>query len=202
MAALIVVTPGPDVALVIRNAFEKGRRAGVVTALGVTNGVAIWTAGAGVGVAAVLETNELAFGTLKVAGAAYLTYLGVRTLISTGTRAAAPQHGTKYISVARRVNSPYVQGLLNNVLNPKMLALFVGLIPQFITPGPTATLQLVTLAAIFIAMGLCCLVAYSLLATSARTRLHHPNAKRILNAISGCVLLLLGLGVVIEIFLG
>jgi len=82
LAILIIVTPGPDIALVTRNALKDGRRSGLVTSLGIATGLLVWTGASALGVGALLEANAFAFTFLRFAGAGYLSYLGIRALLS------------------------------------------------------------------------------------------------------------------------
>ena len=186
VAILIIITPGPDMAIVTRNALIHGRRAAFWTALGITVGLAAWTAASVVGLLALLAASAEAFTVVKLAGAAYLVYLGMRTLLSLrGPQEDAP-------SATARIGSPFRQGLLSNLLNPKIAVLFTSLIPQFVTPGPSATLQSVLLAGIFASLGLLWLGAYALVATAAADRMRRPSVRRAINAVTGIVLVALG----------
>ena len=128
IAIVVIVTPGQDTALTIRNALLGGPRGGVPTALGVVAGSACWTVAASAGLAALLVASEPVFVALKLAGAAYLVYLGLQAL-----RRAV--HPFAYRSTARRSplapHRAYQQGLLSNLGNPKIAVFFTSLLPQF-----------------------------------------------------------------------
>jgi len=126
VSTLLIVTPGPDTALVVRNALRSGPRAASLSALGVAVGSAVWAFASILGLAVILEASLIAFVLLKLAGAAYLCYLGLRSLGGPGgarTRARA-SHRTAF-----------AQGVLNNLLNPKAAVIFVAVMPQFIEVG-------------------------------------------------------------------
>jgi threonine/homoserine/homoserine lactone efflux protein len=125
IAVLLIVAPGPDFALTVRNAVARGRRAGVSTALGVVSGQAAWSVAAGAGLTAVLVASHQAFVALRFAGSAYLVYLGVHMLVRGVRGPRAPARA------AAPGGSPYVQGLLSNLANPKMAVFFTSLLPQF-----------------------------------------------------------------------
>src|SRR5579859_3851045 len=136
VAALLIVTPGPDTALVTRNALLAGRRAASFTTLGIGAGSIIWALASVLGIAALLEGSVIAFTVWKFVGAAYLGYLGLRSLIASFRRskqgvaipsAAHASSLTKWVA--------FRQGLLNNLLNPKAGAIFATALPQFIRPG-------------------------------------------------------------------
>ena len=129
IAILVIVTPGQDTALTIRNTMLGGRPAGVATAGGVAAGQACWTAAASIGLAALLVASEPVFVALKLAGAAYLVFLGLQALhhaLRPGTRAVERSDGPSL--AAPRA---FRQGLLSNLGNPKMAIFFTSLLPQF-----------------------------------------------------------------------
>ena len=196
VVAVIVVVPGPDMALVLRNGLAHGRRAAIQTALGINAGLLVWALAAALGIAALLSASAPAFTALKVAGAAYLVLLGLRALVDAwrGTpvvEAAGP-------SATRRRSSPFRQGMVTNLLNPKIALVFTTLIPQFVDPdGPAAT-QTVLLATIFIAMGLVWLVSYALLVARVGAVLRRPMLRRFLNAVTGVVLTALGVRLALD----
>lgn len=119
IAVLLVVTPGPDMALVTRNAIIGGRRAALLTAIGVEAGLFVWTAASAAGLATLLETSASAFTLVKRAGAAYLVYLGGRTLLSLRKHSMNSNAQPRPIRLAASGRSPFQQGLLSNLLNPK-----------------------------------------------------------------------------------
>jgi len=129
VAVLVIVTPGPDTALTIRNALTGGRRAGTSTALGVACGQAIWTVATSAGLAALIVASEPVFEALRLVGAAYLVWLGVLSLRSAARRNGSkrPAHPTAGVAPARA----FRQGFLSNLGNPKMALFFTSLLPQF-----------------------------------------------------------------------
>src|SRR5256714_14474101 len=131
LAIVVIVTPGPDTALTIRNTLVGGRRAGVATAVGVALGQATWSLATSVGVAALLVAAEPAFAGLKIAGAAYLIYLGAQSLWS--AYRGLPAHRTVDPSLPRvRTAVALRQGILSNPTNPKMAAFFPRPLPPFV----------------------------------------------------------------------
>jgi RhtB (resistance to homoserine/threonine) family protein len=191
VVAVIVVLPGPDMALVLQNGLARGRRGAVETALGVNAGLLVWAVAAALGVAALLHASAPAFTLLKLAGAAYLVWLGLRALNEA-------RRGTADASVERprrRKASPFRQGLLSNLLNPKIALVFTTLIPQFVDPGDPAVAQTLLLAAIFIGMGLVWLTSYALLVAKIGQLLKRSAVRRVLNAVTGTVLTALGVRV-------
>ncbi len=124
IAVVVIVSPGPDFALTVRNTVARGRRAGLWTSAGVVSGQLIWACAAAGGVAALLVASRPAFLALRIVGAAYLIYLGAQSLV-------AALRGSQAHRVSGRGGSPYGQGLLSNVSNPKMAIFFTSLLPQF-----------------------------------------------------------------------
>ena len=194
LALVVIVVPGPDMALVLRNGLGYGRRAAVETALGINVGLLVWALAAALGIAALLHASAFAFTALKLAGAAYLVLLGVRALLDAWRGAAqcpAPGHESRRVS-------PFRQGLLSNVLNPKIALVFTTLIPQFVEPGDPAVPRTVLLAGIFIAMGLAWLTSYALLVARVGDMLRRPVVRRAVNAVVGTVLTAFGVRLAFE----
>jgi threonine/homoserine/homoserine lactone efflux protein len=184
LAAVVIVTPGPDTALTIRNTLARGRAEGVLTALGVASGQAVWTLAASAGVAAVVAASHPLFLGVRLCGAAYLVYLGVQTLrnrIHARMRAAA--------------GAGYRQGLLSNLGNPKMAVFFTSLLPQF-TGGRTSFAALLALGLVFCAMTLTWLTTYAFAVSHARGIV--MRRRRLLDAITGTVLVAFGLRLAAE----
>jgi threonine/homoserine/homoserine lactone efflux protein len=133
LALIVIVTPGQDTALTLRNALLGGRRDGVATAIGVAVGQATWVLATAVGLAAVVVASEPAFVALRVVGAAYLVWLGLRSLVS-AWRGASPAGRGHAASTRRRSGSSaasFRQGVVSNLGNPKMAIFFTSLLPQF-----------------------------------------------------------------------
>src|SRR5258708_22222710 len=129
LSALLIVTPGPDTALIIRNALAAGPRASSYSAIGVAIGILAWATAATFGVGVLLEQSSIAFTALKLAGAVYLCYLGVRTLLTTHREADQP--GTSSLrSPTLTDGSAFQQGLVSNLLNPKTGAFFRVVMPH------------------------------------------------------------------------
>jgi threonine/homoserine/homoserine lactone efflux protein len=188
VVAVIVVLPGPDMALVLQNGLARGRRATVETAVGINAGLLVWAVAASLGIAALLHASAPAFMVLKLAGAAYLVWLGLRAL-------GAAWRGTAAAPARLRKTSPFRQGLLSNLLNPKIALVFTTLIPQFVHAGDPAVAKTLLLAAIFIGMGLVWLISYALLVAKAGALLQRSAVRRVLNAVTAAVLTALGVRV-------
>src|SRR6266542_650433 len=129
VSTIVIVTPGPDTALTIRNTLLGGRRAGIVSAMGVSSGQAAWTLATAAGIAALLAASEPAFVAVKVAGAAYLVLLGAQSLLRALRRKSQPASAVPREPLTAR--AAFRQGLISNLGNPKMAVFFTSLLPQF-----------------------------------------------------------------------
>jgi threonine/homoserine/homoserine lactone efflux protein len=192
VSAIVIITPGPDTALTIRSSLMGGRRAGVFTALGVSCGQATWTLASAVGIAALLAASEPAFLAVRIAGAAYLIWLGLQAL------AAAVRGGrSKYDAPQSKPLDPrraFRQGLLSNLGNPKMAAFFPSLLPQF----AHSFSALLALGFVFCLLTLVWLTAYAVAVARAGDFLSRSWVKRAVEAVTGAVLVALGLKLATE----
>jgi threonine/homoserine/homoserine lactone efflux protein len=196
VAVVVIVTPGPDFALSLRNAVVGGRVAGVATACGVASGQLVWALAASLGLAALVAASEPVFRAVQLGGAAYLCYLGVRALVSALRGAPGPDAGGSRETSARRVG--FRQGLVSNLGNPKMAAFFTGLLPQFAGPEIDAFLVFLAFGAAFSAMTLVWLTIVAALASRLRAVLLRDRIRRAVEAVTGTLLIALGLRVAAE----
>jgi threonine/homoserine/homoserine lactone efflux protein len=200
VAVLVIVTPGPDTAVTIRGTLLGGRRAGVMTAFGVVTGQACWTLAASAGITALLVASEPAFLAVKFAGAAYLVYLGVQSLAGAIRGRAAPLGGDG-APTARRLPAAaaYRQGLVSDLGNPKMAAFFTSLLPQFGTTdaGPSFWLML-AFGLLFCLLTWLWLVLYATAIHRLGDALRGSRAQRAIEAVTGTVLVALGLRLATE----
>ena len=195
VAAVVIVTPGPDTALTIRNALFGGRRGGILTAAGVATGQAVWAIAASSGVAALLQASAPAFLAIKLAGAGYLVYLGTHSLV----RALRGREDEQSPGVPPRGRAAaYRQGLISNLGNPKMAVFFVSLLPQFTPKGTASFATLLVLGLVFCAMTFVWLTGYAVLVARARAFFRRGAVVRWLDGLTGVVLLALGLRVATE----
>ena len=198
VAALLIVTPGPDTALVTRNALLAGRRAASFTTLGIGVGSIIWALASVLGIAALLEGSVVAFTVCKFVGAAYLGYLGLRSLIATfwgNKQVAVTTHAPQATQLGELV--AFRQGLLNNLLNPKAGAIFATALPQFVSPGdPPLRLLLMMIA--YEAILLIWLNLYGYLVSRAGQSRFGTRIREILQGVTGVVLIALGVRLAFE----
>ena len=194
LAVLVIVTPGPDTALTIRNTLAGGRTAGIMTALGVAFGQVCWALATSVGLSALLVAAEPVFAALKLAGAAYLVFLGAQSLwAALRCRSAAPTRDR----TSRRSGSALRQGIVSNLSNPKMAVFFPSLLPQFIASDSSAFVPLLMLGVIFAAMTLSWLAGYAVVVARAGDLLRRSRIRRAFEAATGAVLIAFGVRVAI-----
>jgi RhtB (resistance to homoserine/threonine) family protein len=197
VAAVVIVVPGPDTAVVTKNVLLHGRRAALGTSLGVSTGLAVWTVAAAVGVASVLRASDLAFTILKLAGAAYLVWLGVQSI-----RASRHTHVETDSSANSRPSMSalggFRQGFLSDLANPKIGIFFTSLLPQFVDPGHSVLLPFLGLGAVFVIMTVLWLFGYCMVAARAAATLQRPGVKAVMDRITGVVLIALGLRLAFE----
>jgi threonine/homoserine/homoserine lactone efflux protein len=187
VSAIVIVTPGVDMALVTKNALLHGRRAARATALGVNLGIFIWTLAAALGLAALIAASVAAFTAIKLAGAVYLVYLGVRTLLGSHEPTSSPPRG-----------NAFRQGLASNLLNPKIAVFFTSLLPQFVDAQHAQPQDLLLLGVLFNCLGVIWLLTYASLAARGRSLLRRPRVKRMLDRVSGVALVGLGVRLAFE----
>lgn len=126
---LLIIAPGPDIVFLITQGLNAGRKAGLITALGLSAGNLVHTLGAALGISVIFQTSAFAFQALKFAGVGYLWYLAWKTL------AAPRMHSDSRQSAALSRESLFLRGLLMNVLNPKVALFFLAFLPQFADPA-------------------------------------------------------------------
>jgi threonine/homoserine/homoserine lactone efflux protein len=194
VAIAVVVIPGPDMALVARNVFRHGRAAGYATSLGICTGILGWAVAAALGIATVLATSSVAFTILKLAGAAYLIYLGISTLRSRDDVALEGTADTATLPAGQA----WAQGLVSSLLNPKLGVFFLTLLPQFIAPGEPAALRAIQLAVVFDLIGLAWLLLYPAMLAAIGYGLGRSGPRRFIRWVSGTVLVALGVRVAFE----
>jgi threonine/homoserine/homoserine lactone efflux protein len=197
IAAIITLAQGPDMALVTRMALARGKSAAWLTSCGIVTGLLVWGVASSAGIAALLNASATLYTILRLAGAAYLIVLGLQALLShtpapdpIAAPSSSPSHRSGIIA--------YGQGLLNNLLNPKIGVFYTAFLPQFIAPGQPFFLMAVVLAAIHAVLGIAWLFLNATLVTRASDILRRQRIRRAMERITGVVLLALGLRLAIE----
>jgi threonine/homoserine/homoserine lactone efflux protein len=188
VSVLVIVTPGQDTALTIRNTLRAGRRGGILTACGVATGQCAWALATSAGLAALLVASEPAFHAVRWFGVVYLGYLGLQSLYHAvrKTRVSGSEPRTK--------TRPFRQGVLSNLGNPKMAVFFSSLLPQF----AHSFAGLLVLGLVFASMTLTWLTAYAFAVAKAGDVLRRPRVRRVIDAVVGAVLLAFGVRLATE----
>ncbi|TMF65660.1 MAG: LysE family translocator [Chloroflexi bacterium] len=192
---LLAVTPGPDMAVVTRNALAHGRRGVVLTTSGIALALVIWVTATAVGLSALLRTSGEILFILKIVGACYLAFLGIRTLVEsrrrppdllTGTPPAAPAHAV------------FRQGFLSALSNPKLGVFFVTFLPQFVLPGQAVLPRLLVLGVTFAVIGWLWMNLYGFFVTRLRDVITAPRVRQWMERVTGVVLLGFGARLALE----
>ncbi len=197
VSLLVICTPGQDTALAIRNTLLGGRAAGLATAFGVSTGQAAWTAATSAGLAVVLMASEPLFLAVRLAGAAYLVYLGARSLLRAISRRDVGGPASPQLRQKLSPQAAFLQGFVSNLSNAKMVAFFIGLLPPFAGPHPSFLL-LTALGLNFCLLTLVWLAGYTFAVDRVGGWLRQSPVRRALDALLGAVLLGLGLRVTAE----
>ena len=192
ISVLVIVTPGQDTALAIRNSLLGGRRPGVFTALGVSSGQAVWALATSVGLAALIVAFEPAFVALKLAGAAFLVYLGAQALLA-AVRGGHVERGGGGGALSAGI--AFRQGVVSNLGNPKMAVFFTSLLPQF---GAESFGGLLALGLVFCTMTFVWLSGYAFAVARVGDVLRRPSVRRAFDAVLGAVLVALGIRLATE----
>lgn len=190
-AIVLVLTPGQDTFFILGRSIASGRAAGVAAALGITAGSVVHTLLAALGLSALLATSPYAFMAVKYAGAAYLVYIGVRALLSRAQGMPGDDPGAEGAGQW----PAFRQGIVTNLLNPKVALFFLALMPQFISAQSSSkVLAFVALGVSFIVLGLVWCLTLALGAARLRAALlRRPSMATLLNRIAGTLFIALGL---------
>jgi threonine/homoserine/homoserine lactone efflux protein len=198
VSVLVIVTPGPDTAMTIRNTLLGGRSAGIATALGVSTGQAIWALATSIGIVAVLVASEPLFLAIRYAGAAYLVVLGLQCLYAALRGGADAADSSLRVAPRLRPAAAFRQGVISDLGNPKMAVFFASLLPQFAPEGSSLFLWLLGLGLVFSALTFAWLAAYAFAIDRAGALFRRSHLKRAIEAATGAVLIALGLRIATE----
>jgi RhtB (resistance to homoserine/threonine) family protein len=187
---LLNLTPGPDTLYILGRSIAQGREAGVASALGISVGSIFHTCAAALGLSAILATSALAFGTIKLLGGAYLVFLGIRMILDRRKQLSLPSTFRRRTTIAA-----FRQGILTNLLNPKVALFFLAFLPQFIDPASnTKVPAFILLGPTFVATGTiwCLVLAWFASVFSERLR-KNETLSQWLNRTAGALFVFLGL---------
>lgn len=189
---LLTIIPGLDTAMVLRSAISQTRRHAVVTALGINTGALAWGAAAAVGASALLAASSLAYDGLRIAGALYMAYLGVTMFWRTVRPGAAADPELALAQAVEPLWRAYVRGASCNLLNPKVGAFYLAVIPQFIPPDTNLLLMGLALAMVHNLVSVFWFAGLITAAHLARRWLARDRVRRWMDRITGTVLVAFG----------
>lgn len=200
LSLALTVTPGVDMALVTRNTLSRGRAAALATTLGVTSGLPVHAFMSAVGLSVLLSQSAAAFEIVKLLGAAYLFYLGIRTFITAGKqgKATVPGGSTAEPDLIRQegrnlYTRSYIEGLLTNLLNPKVALFYLTFLPQFMSPGDPVIARSLLLAGIHAGLGILWLTVYAYFVSRLSAVLNRARVRRNIERVTGAMLMAFGL---------
>jgi RhtB (resistance to homoserine/threonine) family protein len=187
---LLNLTPGPDTVYILARSVAQGREAGIASALGICVGSIFHTCAAALGLSAILATSALAFGAIKLLGGAYLIFLGIKMVLDRRKHLSLPSHFRR-----RTIAAAFRQGVVTNILNPKVALFFLAFLPQFIDPASNIkVLAFLILGFAFVTSGTiwCLVLAWFASAFSERLRTNETITQW-LNRTGGALFVFLGL---------
>ena len=195
IAIVLIITPGPDMAMVTKNALRHGRRGALFTTAGIGTSILLHATVAALGLSALLRTASTLYTVVRPCGAAYLAYLGVRALWN--TRTTRSDNDDAVDAAGRRsmlsyTGSCYRQGMLSALLNPKLVVFFATFLPQFVDPRQDVLRQMLLLGALFDVLGVLWLASYGLLVTRLKAVLGAAQVRRRMERVTGLVLVAFG----------
>lgn len=189
-AAVITITPGLDTAMVLRTAAVEGRRPAVLAGLGIALGCLVWGAAASAGLGVLLQASETAYTALKIAGAAYLAWLGFKLLAKPRSTFDALEGADMAPQAA---SGAFWRGLLTNLLNPKIGVFYLTFLPQFVPTGMTNPAYPFFLAVLHVLLTLVWFAVLIAATLPLAGLLRRPAAMRLLDRVTGAVFLAFGL---------
>lgn len=190
---LMIVAPGPSLAVMLTQSLRSGRAAGLATVAGNTMGLIVWATASAFGLTVLVRTSEIAFVVLKVAGAVYLCWLGIQSLRRSRRE---PAELTETEGVRHSPLASLRAGFMTNVTNPKAAVLYLALLPQFLPPDGNPLVDTFVLAAVQMALSASYYTLVVLAIGVARRVLSRPVVRRWMDRVSGLVLVGLGIRMV------
>jgi threonine/homoserine/homoserine lactone efflux protein len=188
-ATLLIIVPGPNVLYIIARGIDQGRKAAVVSALGVETGMLVHISAAVLGLSAIVAKSDLLFNVIRFAGAAYLVWMGITTIRARVVDGRLPELGTK--AAYRRI---FVRGVIVNVLNVKVILFFLAFLPQFVRPERgSSSVQILVLGLVFVVIATASDMLYAMASGAIGNWLNtREKVARQRNRFTGAVYILLG----------
>ncbi len=194
----IALLPGPDTAVVTKNALIHGREAALGSAVGVNVGLSVWTLATAAGVAAMLRSSAVVYDGLRLVGALYLIWIGAQGVVGLATPLVAG--GAQAAVTPRSIDGRggFRQGVISNLANPKVGIFFTSLLPQFVSPHGSPLLQMLLLGATFVAFNVVWMCSYALAAVRLSDVLSRARVKATIDRFTGVVLVGVGIRLALE----
>jgi len=187
---ILIITPGPDLIYVLTKGISTGRKAGLISAVGVTLGILVHTIFAALGLSIILKTSAIAFTIVKIVGAAYLIYLGLKSLLS---KSEFKMKKDERIS-SKKI---FTQGLISNTLNPKVALFFMAFLPQFIKTSVTENISPIPFLILGLVFALCTLIFLATLGyfsgAVGQYLMSRDSISKWIKNVSGSIMILLGI---------
>ncbi|WP_175640391.1 LysE family translocator [Metabacillus schmidteae] len=193
LTLFVVMSPGVDTALITKRTITDGRKIGYRMALGITSGSLVHTFAAAFGLSAILLQSAFAFEIVKYVGAIYLIYLGISSFIKRKN-----QNAHQEADAPLKRKSAFKQGLLSNVLNPKVAMFFITFLPQFVQSGTDVTIQLITMGVIYTFLSITWFFLFVFFINYLREWLMSEKVHNIMDKTTGLVLIGFGLKLALE----
>lgn len=192
---LLIILPGPDTAIVTKNTIVSGQKGGFLTMVGSCVGLSVHTIATVAGLSAIIVQSAFAFTIIKYVGAAYLCYLGIKTLLNMRTKKVAIDDLS---TIEVRGNSYFKQGLITNVTNPKVAVFFLTFLPQFLAEGSEPFWPFLTMGIIYIVLTFVWFAFYVFLLNKIRNFMKKPATQAVVEMLTGGVLIGFGLKLAFE----
>jgi len=193
VAAVLAVTPGADTLLVLKNCVSLGNRAGWLTTLGILTGTLVHAVISALGISVIVARSDTVFQLIKGLGALYLVWLGVQAI-----RSAGPQGNTRITGSVTAVKSAFREGLITNLLNPKVAIFYVAFLPQFLSPGDPVLAKSLLLALIHNGLSLAWLGGLVIVVAQGKRWMQNPGVQAGMSRVSGIILIALGIRLALE----
>lgn len=201
IAFLLTITPGVDTMLVLRSVFARGQRSGLMTSFGICCGVFIHASLSAVGISIILVRSAAAFETVKLIGVVYLVYLGIqsiRQVVISHSNVSKIKHSQSIRNKPVNQRRAYLEGLLTNLLNPKVAVFYLAFLPQFISPGDPVFLKSILLAGIHFVLAMLWFSFVIFMLGKIKGLLTSPRIQQRMEAVTGVILIAFGLRLAFE----